>query len=124
MPLTCRPGDILILGAIAGSTIFLGLPIARLRNPSTGLKAFLTSIATGILLFLFWDVLSNGVEPVEERAPRELVRRTSPSYSALLLGGFGLGLHGARRLRALDARHRRRSLLGPGAASAAEFETP
>ena len=57
--------QILLLGALAGFTIFLGLPIGRLRNPAVGLKAFLSAAATGILLFLFWDVLTAAAEPVE-----------------------------------------------------------
>jgi len=31
--------SIALLGAIAGFTIFLGLPFGRLRNPSMGLRA-------------------------------------------------------------------------------------
>ena len=57
--------QILVLGAIAGLTIFLGLPAGRLRNLSVGTSTFLSAAATGILLFLLWDVLSAGVEPVE-----------------------------------------------------------
>ena len=58
--------QILLLGAIAGLTIYLGLPIARLRNPALGLKAFLSAAATGILVFLLWDVLTNASKPVED----------------------------------------------------------
>ena len=57
--------EIVVLGAIAGFTIFLGLPIGRLQNPAPGLRAFLNSIAIGILIFLLWDVLSAGIQPVE-----------------------------------------------------------
>ena len=57
--------QILVLGAIAGLTIFLGLPIGRLRRLPLGVSALLSATATGILLFLLWDVLSAGVEPVE-----------------------------------------------------------
>jgi ZIP family zinc transporter len=57
--------EVVLLGAIAGFTIFLGLPIGRMRDPAPGLRAFLNSIAVGILLFLLWDVLSAGIEPVE-----------------------------------------------------------
>ena len=57
--------EVLVLGAIAGFTIFLGLPIGRLRNPSLRLKAFLNAIAIGILLFLFWDVLAGAFDQVE-----------------------------------------------------------
>src|SRR2546430_17546680 len=55
----------LALGAIAGFTIFLGLPIGRMQNVTTGTKAFLASTATGVLIFLFWDVMSGAVGPVE-----------------------------------------------------------
>ncbi|MDQ1358022.1 MAG: zinc transporter, family [Acidimicrobiaceae bacterium] len=58
-------GNILILGAIAGLTIFLGLPVGRIRKPAPRLQAFLNASAIGVLLFLLWDVLSAGWEPVE-----------------------------------------------------------
>src|SRR2546423_12794671 len=57
--------EILALGAIAGFTVFLGLPLGRMRNTSTQVRSLLNAGATGILLFLFWDVLSEGIEPVE-----------------------------------------------------------
>jgi len=57
--------EVVLLGAIAGFTIFLGLPLGRVRDPAPGLRSFLNSVAVGILLFLLWDVLSAGIEPVE-----------------------------------------------------------
>jgi ZIP family zinc transporter len=56
---------VLILGAIAGGTIFLGLPVGRMQNLSAATRAGLSALATGILLFLLWDVLSNAVDPIE-----------------------------------------------------------
>ena len=41
-----------LMGAIAGFTIFLGLPLARARSVSLPVKGFLNAIATGVLLFL------------------------------------------------------------------------
>jgi len=58
-------GEILILGAVAGFTVFIGLPIGRVRGASTRVRAILNAGATGVLLFLFWDVLSKGIAPVE-----------------------------------------------------------
>jgi len=55
----------LLLGAIAGATIFLGLPIGRMQGVSAATKAFLAATATGILIFLFWDVTSQAVDPIE-----------------------------------------------------------
>ena len=57
--------QILLLGAIAGVTILLGLPAGRVQTADLRLKAGLSAMATGILLFLLWDVLSHAVEPVE-----------------------------------------------------------
>ena len=58
-------GAILLLGAIAGVTIFLGLPVARLRGLTMNVRAGLSAFATGILVFLLWDVLSNAVDPID-----------------------------------------------------------
>ena len=55
----------LLLGAIAGCTIFIGLPVARLRNVPPNVRGMLAALATGILIFLLWDVLTNAVKPVE-----------------------------------------------------------
>jgi len=43
------PAQIALLGAIAGFTIYIGLPLGRLRAPMPQLKALLSAIATGIL---------------------------------------------------------------------------
>ena len=52
------------LGALAGFTIYLGLPVARIRQKTTKLQSLLTAIALGILIFLVWDILSKALEPV------------------------------------------------------------
>jgi ZIP family zinc transporter len=114
--------QILLLGAIAGLTIFLGLPLARLSNPSPRLQAALSSLATGILLFLLWDVLSEGVAPVEEALKGRAWGEFS-GYAALLAGGFGVGLLSLVYYDRWMARQRGKTLLGPGAAAAAEFES-
>jgi len=48
-----------LLGAIAGATIFLGLPVARIRGLPTAVQGVLNAFATGILVFLLWDILSH-----------------------------------------------------------------
>src|SRR5437016_8697 len=58
-------GHILLLGAIAGATIFLGLPVARMRSLGANARSGLSALATGILVFLFWDVMSKAVEPID-----------------------------------------------------------
>jgi ZIP family zinc transporter len=58
-------GKVVLLGALAGATIFLGLPFARLKEPKPRLRASLNAVAIGILVFLLWDVLAHAAEPVE-----------------------------------------------------------
>ena len=53
------------LGAIAGGTIFIGLPVGRIRGISKAAQGLLNAIATGVLIFLFWDILSHASAPVE-----------------------------------------------------------
>jgi ZIP family zinc transporter len=111
----------LILGAIAGLTIFIGLPMGRVRSSSLELQAALTSVATGILVFLFWDVMSHGVEPVETHL--EVHNWGSfVGYATL----FGLGVTvGMMSLVYYDSwlkSKRATPLVGPGAAAVEEFE--
>ncbi|MDQ1632215.1 MAG: zinc transporter, family [Frankiaceae bacterium] len=54
-----------LLGLIAGGTIFLGLPVGRLRRMPPGLRVFLSAVAVGVLVFLVWDVLSAAWEPLD-----------------------------------------------------------
>src|SRR5437764_1051822 len=86
-----------LLGAIAGGTIFLGLPLGRLDKLSERTRTFLATVSAGILLFLFWDVVSQGwglVENVVNKAKDggpagPVVLRTS-----MFIGGFVLGIFG------------------------------
>src|SRR5262249_2748593 len=83
-----------LLGALAGFTIYLGLPVARLKDPSRALQAFLNALATGILVFLLWDVLTKASEPIDVALQTAREGHPSPLVGLLLLfvGGFGLGL--------------------------------
>ena len=120
--------QVLVLGTIAGATIFLGLPLGRVRNASTRLKAFLSAMATGILLFLFVEVVAHGVEPVEEALVGAANEGGSWSHffwlaSILVLGGI-VGLMSLVYYADWLGKQRGKAMLGPGAASAAEFEAP
>jgi ZIP family zinc transporter len=109
--------QIAILGAVAGFTIFLGLPIGRLRSPSLRLRELLNATATGVLVFLLWEVLSHTAGPVEE----SLVAAVGGTQSWATFGqrapvvvlGLGVGLLGlAYYERWMGTRARRR--FGPG----------
>src|SRR5213082_851688 len=54
-----------LLGAVAGATVFLGLPVARMHGLPKSLQGFLNAFATGILVFLLWDILTHAAGPVE-----------------------------------------------------------
>ena len=84
-------GHILLLGAIAGATIFLGLPVGRIQGLTAAARAGLSALATGILLFLLWDVLTGAVDPVESALKVHHWGRFS-WLAALAFGGFALGL--------------------------------
>src|SRR5215470_10928702 len=99
-----------VLGAIAGATIFLGLPLARVRHSRVGPRAGLAALATGILIFLFWDVTTNGVEPVESALDADHWS-TFAARAVLLTLGFVLGLMTRRET----------TFIGPGAAAVEEF---
>ena len=76
---------IALLGAIAGLTIFIGLPLGRLRRPAPRLKAALNGVAIGVLLFLLWDILSHAWEPTDAALSQH-------EWSAALRGGLVLAV--------------------------------
>src|SRR5919204_2688440 len=118
---TVSSAQILLLGALAGLTIFIGLPMGRLQNVGHTFKAFLSATATGILLFLLWDVLVEAIEPVEDALNGTEWGRFS-WLSALAFGGFAVGLLSLVYYDSWMKTRRRKSFLGPGAASATELE--
>jgi ZIP family zinc transporter len=108
------------LGAVAGSTILLGLPMARIRQRRPEPRVALAAVATGILVFLLWDVLANGVAPVT--VALDAHRWGTFSMRAALLGiGFGLGLMGLVYYDWWMKARRASPLVGPGAAAVDEF---
>jgi len=116
--------EILLLGLIAGGTIFLGLPMGRVQNLGMGARAGLSAFATGILIFLLWDVLSGAVEPIETALDERAWSRFT-GYAVLGLGGFVLGymtlVYYTEWMKS-RANGRATNLVGPGAAATDEFE--
>ena len=60
--------QLLILGAIAGFTIFIGLPLAAIKNVGSKAKGFLNAVSLGILVFLIIDIFSHAWESTEDIA--------------------------------------------------------
>jgi len=90
--------QLLLLGAVAGLTIFLGLPMALLPNVSRMKKGFLNALAMGILVFLITDVLSHAWDPTKIAAVAGFTGKGPVVDAAIdllaLFGGLGLGLLG------------------------------
>jgi len=110
--------QIAFLGAIAGLTIFLGLPLGRIRAPMPRLKVFLNALAIGILIFLLWDVLTHAWEPTDEALSSQKFG-TAVVDGVVMLGCLGVGL---MSLVYFDRWMKRRAAAmrpeGPGAATA------
>jgi ZIP family zinc transporter len=115
----------LVLGAVAGFTIFLGLPLGRFRSADVRLQAGLSALACGVLLFLLWDVLVHGVAPVEEALEEAVEGEGSwgefVGYAALLAGGLIAGLMSLVYYDHWMKQRRSSTLVGPGAAAIDEF---
>ncbi len=100
------------LGALAGFTIYLGLPIGRLQLIGGRSRVALAMFSVGVLAFIFVDVLSNATSIV--KSALDGVKHHDGSLAhliwlvVLLGGGFAAGSAGLavieRRMRPLGAR--------------------
>ena len=89
--------ELVLLGTIAGFTIFLGLPVALL-GISDRSKGFLSAFAVGILMFLIVDVFSHAWDlttgaAVLALAPGGSILNAAEDL-AVMFGGITLGLLG------------------------------
>jgi ZIP family zinc transporter len=130
-------GGILGLGAIAGLTIYIGLPVGRMRGLRPQFRTLLNAVAIGILVFLIFDVLEHAVEPIDGRL--DLLTHASDHPGAHeswwgflglagLLGlGLGIGLLSLVYYDRLLPRRASRTTgvggasIGPGAAAVQEY---
>ncbi len=96
-----------LLGALAGFTIFLGLPLGRVGRIGNRGRVALAFLAVGVLAFIFVDVMDHAIGLVEEavlgfKDGSEGLGRPV-LLAAMLAGGFAVGLAGLalgeRRLR-------------------------
>jgi zinc transporter, ZIP family len=90
--------ETILLGALAGFTIFLGLPFGRLQVMGDRARVALAMFAVGVLAFLFVDIFEHAFGIVED--PVEALRDGGGSlgeaigFVALLGGGFAAGTAG------------------------------
>ena len=91
-------GETVLLGSLAGFTIYLGLPFGRIEFVSQRARVALAMFSVGVLAFLFAEVLVHGVEIVEQHF-EELAEGEGSLLEGLLLalmfgGGFTAGSAG------------------------------
>lgn len=100
--------QLLMLGAIAGFTIFLGFPIALMRAGQR-VKAFLNALAIGILIFLVVDVFSHAWDTTTNAVISSLGGKTPlidgvslivTMFTGVAVGLIGLALYERRFMKA------------------------
>lgn len=117
-------GQTILLGFIAGVTIFLGLPVGRLRRSAPRLRSFLNAASAGILLFLLFEIFHQAFEPLEEAVERlhegQSAWGSTLGFGAVLFGGLAVGLLSLLYLASFMRSRRASSQIGPGAMAVAE----
>jgi ZIP family zinc transporter len=101
----------IVLGALAGFTIFLGLPVGRLQLLGSKARVALAMFSVGVLAFIFVDVMSHGISIVDNALTAFKANRGTLSYViwlvVLLAAGFAAGSAGLamleRRMRPVGA---------------------
>src|SRR5947209_4054357 len=87
-----------LLGALAGFTIYLGLPVGRLQLLGSRARVAMAMFSIGVLAFIFVDVLSNGLGIVEDALHSAQHHHGSVAYLVwlvfLLAIGFAAGSAG------------------------------
>src|ERR1700682_3275796 len=104
------------LGAIAGATVFIGLPVARMRGLPKSVQGFLNAFATGILVFLLWDILSHAGVPVTA-ALEQSQHGPCAAMAVIFAVGVGAGLLGLVYFNRTVFSHLRHSTANPSARS-------
>jgi zinc transporter, ZIP family len=94
--------ETVLLGALAGFTIFLGLPLGRLQIIGNRARVALAMFAVGVLAFLFADIFEHALgiveEPVEAFEEGEQGIGEAIGLVALLGAGFAAGTAGLAML--------------------------
>jgi zinc transporter, ZIP family len=107
------------LGAIAGFTIYIGLPLGRMERVGTRLRVGLAMFSVGILAFIFMDVTTNAQGIVSDALSSFKDHHDSFGHVlglfALLAVGFTAGVAG---ISAVERRLRGRPLPPPIAGGA------
>jgi len=115
------------LGALAGFTIYIGLPVGRLQLLGRRARVALAMFSVGVLAFIFVDVLSHASTIVNDGMQAVKQHHSSVGHLvwlvALLAAGFAAGSAGLamveRRMRPLSTQPPIAGGAGAGAGAAA-----
>jgi len=102
----------IVLGALAGFTIFIGLPVGRLQLLNSRTRVALAMFSVGVLAFIFVDVMQGGLSIVDNALTAFKDDKGTLGYVIwlviLLAAGFTAGSAGLavleRRMRPAGAR--------------------
>ena len=90
--------ETVLLGAIAGFTIYIGLPIGRFHSVDNRVRVALAMFSVGILAFIFMDVTNHGEAIIASALASFKAGHTGIGHVlglfALLAGGFTVGTVG------------------------------
>ena len=116
-----------LLGALAGFTIFLGLPFGRMRVLNSRGRVALSMFAVGVLAFLFVDIFEHGFEILEESVEDFSAGETGvgkPILLALIVAaGFAAGTAGIAALERLRPKGATRPPVAGGATDVLDADT-
>jgi zinc transporter, ZIP family len=118
--------ETVVLGALAGFTIYLSLPFGRLQNLSSRARVGLAMFAVGVLAFLLVDIFEHALElveePVEAYADGEGGLGKAIGLVLLLTAGFTAGTAGLAWLERWMRPDRPRPPMAGGAVDALTVE--
>ncbi len=119
-------GETILLGALAGFTIYLGLPFGRLQFVSPRARVALAMFSVGVLAFLFAEVLVHGLAIVEHQFDKLHAGHGNLGYGVLLSlilgGGFAAGSAGLALIEQWMRPSRKAAPMAGGATDAMTVE--
>ncbi len=86
--------ELAVLGFISGFTIFLGLPVAIVKQVSARVKGFLNAITIGVLIYILLEVLPTAKQYVETALIQSAGTAIPFEYIFALIIGLVIGIFG------------------------------
>jgi zinc transporter, ZIP family len=119
--------ETVLLGAVAGFTIFLGLPMGRARTTNLRLTTFFSGLSAGVLAFLAVEIFEHAFAGVEEALEHAHEGEASWGRFAGMLSVYVIGIAAGLLvlfyvMRAMKPKAPQS--IGPGAMAVSELDHP